>query len=70
MLSKIERPLLRVLSELREKGIRSSLFLDPDPQMLEQVPSVSEQIESSCIQRTMRVILQAQSKLPSLSVIE
>ena len=32
--------LLRVLSDLREKGVRSSLFLDPDPQMLEQVPGV------------------------------
>ena len=32
--------LLRVLSELREHGIRSSLFLDPDPGMVEELPGV------------------------------
>ena len=32
--------LLGVLGDLREKNIRSSLFLDPDLEMLEQVPSV------------------------------
>ncbi len=32
--------LLKVLSELREHGIRSSLFLDPDPGMVDQLPSV------------------------------
>ena len=32
--------LLKVLGEFREKGIRSSLFLDPDPAMVDQVPSV------------------------------
>lgn len=33
--------LQQVLSELRASGIRSSLFLDPDPEMVEQVPSVA-----------------------------
>lgn len=32
--------LLEVLSELRERGVRSSLFLDADGKMVEQVPSV------------------------------
>lgn len=32
--------LLKVLSELRDQGIRSSLFLDPDPDMVDQLPSV------------------------------
>lgn len=32
--------LLEVLSKLREQGIRSSLFLDPDSTMVEQVPAV------------------------------
>lgn len=32
--------LLSVLSELREHGIRSSLFLDPDPGMVEELPGV------------------------------
>lgn len=33
--------LLEVLSALREAGIRSSLFLDPDPAMVDRVPSVA-----------------------------
>ena len=32
--------LQKVLGELRGKGIRSSLFLDPDPAMVDQVPTV------------------------------
>lgn len=30
----------KVLGDLRERGIRSSLFLDPDPDMVAQLPSV------------------------------
>lgn len=33
--------LLEVLGELRDAGIRSSLFLDPDPAMVDRVPSVA-----------------------------
>lgn len=33
--------LRQVLSELRERGVRSSLFLDPDPEMVDHVPSVA-----------------------------
>ena len=33
--------LRQVLSELREQGVRSSLFLDPDPEMVDHVPSVA-----------------------------
>ena len=33
--------LQRILSELRERGVRSSLFLDPDPEMVEHVTSVA-----------------------------
>lgn len=33
--------LQRVLSELRASGIRSSIFLDPDPEMVEHVPGVA-----------------------------
>lgn len=33
--------LQRVLSELRECGVRSSIFLDPDPEMVDHVPSVA-----------------------------
>ncbi len=32
--------LKKVLGELREHGIRSSLFLDPDPDMVEELPGV------------------------------
>ncbi|GJM13992.1 MAG: pyridoxine 5'-phosphate synthase [Pseudohongiella sp.] len=32
--------LTKVLGELREQGIRSSIFLDPDAEMVAQVPSV------------------------------
>lgn len=36
------KPVLkRVLSELRASGIRSSIFLDPDPEMVEHVPGVA-----------------------------
>jgi pyridoxine 5-phosphate synthase len=33
--------LQQVLSELRNSGVRSSLFLDPDAEMVDQVPSVA-----------------------------
>ena len=33
--------LQQVLSELRESGVRSSIFLDPDSEMVAQVPSVA-----------------------------